>query len=434
MSMQRIAGPCAAFLFVSASPLLAQDLDFQVNTSQSVSDVSASTSTALPSTVIGDFDAATNPTGTQTIPGLFGGSGNNPIPMELALGTSTDFLETPTGQFGMDIDVPGLFATVHDLQLDLLGGASADSQVTLSMLYDTFRTVAPDSLYFGGFPLDIPLAGQSISDFLMVQSGPGLPAILVPGVNAGEFTFLASVPVEISFNVDLQGQVTPVGPLPMLLPMNGELVMNGGSASVTMTMDQAFQQQFLDPAPGFVIADVPLPLPTILPPGDTANLLLNATIASIDLDFDTRVVLVADSVASCGFTNYCNVTLNSTGLSGLLTASGSSTVADQNLTFTATNIPSGVNGMLFMSESRARTPIFGSDGILCLGAPQIRFQSQLQNSGPAGVTAVSPDFANLPQGAVFLPGSTWNFQVWHRDANPQSTSNTTDAVEVRFCP
>ena len=31
------------------------------------------------------------------------------------------------------------------------------------------------------------------------------------------------------------------------------------------------------------------------------------------------------------------------------------------------------------------------------------------------------------------PGSTWNFQAWHRDS-AAGTSNFTDAVSVKFCP
>ena len=30
-------------------------------------------------------------------------------------------------------------------------------------------------------------------------------------------------------------------------------------------------------------------------------------------------------------------------------------------------------------------------------------------------------------------GETWNFQYWFRDANPQTTSNTSPAVAVEFC-
>jgi hypothetical protein len=31
-----------------------------------------------------------------------------------------------------------------------------------------------------------------------------------------------------------------------------------------------------------------------------------------------------------------------------------------------------------------------------------------------------------------IPGETWYFQAWHRDANPTLTSNFTDAVSITF--
>ena len=50
-----------------------------------------------------------------------------------------------------------------------------------------------------------------------------------------------------------------------------------------------------------------------------------------------------------------------------------------------------------------------------------------------GTIEFSPDLGNLPQGTSILPGDTWHFQLWFRDANPQITSNTSDAVAVTFC-
>ncbi|MFT7679775.1 MAG: hypothetical protein ACI8QC_003780, partial [Planctomycetota bacterium] len=33
---------------------------------------------------------------------------------------------------------------------------------------------------------------------------------------------------------------------------------------------------------------------------------------------------------------------------------------------------------------------------------------------------------------MVMPGDTWNFTAWFRDANPINTSNFTDAVEITF--
>ena len=50
--------------------------------------------------------------------------------------------------------------------------------------------------------------------------------------------------------------------------------------------------------------------------------------------------------------------------------------------------------------------------------------------------SLSIDLTNIPSplGSVSVtPGSTWNFQAWHRDSTPLgASSNFTDAVSVTF--
>lgn len=51
---------------------------------------------------IGDFDAATNPTGTQTRPGIFGGTGNVAIPFSAVVNPAVVADgAVPTGGFGL---------------------------------------------------------------------------------------------------------------------------------------------------------------------------------------------------------------------------------------------------------------------------------------------------------------------------------------------
>ena len=37
-----------------------------------------------------------------------------------------------------------------------------------------------------------------------------------------------------------------------------------------------------------------------------------------------------------------------------------------------------------------------------------------------------------PTRNLIQPGNTWNFQLWFRDQNPGTTSNTTDGVSILF--
>ncbi|MFT7678549.1 MAG: hypothetical protein ACI8QC_002542, partial [Planctomycetota bacterium] len=42
-------------------------------------------------------------------------------------------------------------------------------------------------------------------------------------------------------------------------------------------------------------------------------------------------------------------------------------------------------------------------------------------------------FPASPSVAV-VAGDTWNFQCWHRDQNPNTTSNFSEGRSVQFCP
>ena len=301
---------------ILAAPLGAQEFHFQIDSGASSSVVDNEIVLSLPSTVIGDYDAVTNPGGTLTIPGLFGGSGNNLIPMDLALTLDSLFNGATSGSFGLDLDLGTSTVSMDALSVDLL-----------------------------------------VTD----------------------------------------------------------------------------QQQVADPAPGFAITNQPFPLPTILPPGATANLLLSATISQLDTDLVLDVGLVANGGPACGIESYCDSTANSTGQMAQLSVTGSLNVNDGQLDYLVTSLPPNRPGIFFMSQSTANVPGFGgSQGVLCVGAPQIRYE-EVHFSGAGGQVSFMPDFGNLPQGATFLAGSTWYLQFWYRDSNPGATSNTSNGVSIRFC-
>jgi hypothetical protein len=51
------------------------------------------------------------------------------------------------------------------------------------------------------------------------------------------------------------------------------------------------------------------------------------------------------------------------------------------------------------------------------------------------VFSVTLDLTAFPQpGGTHgvMPGETWNFQCWYRDANPGPTSNFTDGISITF--
>lgn len=429
----RITPQSLALSVLLAAPLGAQDFHFQIDPGASSSTVDNEIVLTLPSTAIGDFDAATNPAGTSTIPGAFGGSGNHAIPMDLGLTLDSLFNGASSGTFGLDVDTGALTVSIDGLFVDLLDGVAASTDISLSMLFDTFHTVQPASLYVGGFPIDLPLGTTSLTDLQLVQSGAAAPGVLVPTGTPDEYSFVLSVPADMSFVVDFQGQVTPVGPTPILLPLVGTVLLNGSLATATLDVMVSDQQVIVDPVPGFVITDQPMPLPTILPPGSTANLLLSATISQLDTDLVLDVDLVANGTIDCGVESYCDSALNSTGQMAVLDVEGSLDVNDSHLDYLVASLPPNRPGIFFMSQTTTNLPGFGgSQGVLCVGAPQLRYDG-VQFSDATGQIFFSTDFSNLPQGAVFTPGSTWHLQFWYRDSNPGATSNTTNGVRIRFC-
>ena len=77
------------------------------------------------------------------------------------------------------------------------------------------------------------------------------------------------------FSFSLADQELVTDPLPFVLPLVGTLVESGETLELGFISDFDFDQPI--PAIEEPIENVPLPIPTILPPGGTANLLLSAT-------------------------------------------------------------------------------------------------------------------------------------------------------------
>ena len=272
----------------------------------------------LAGTLIGNYDATTNPGGTQTRPGLFGGSGNNPINYSSTIVGDAGFSTSPIGSFTMDIMPMG--GMISGLEVDLTGGVVQEFGITLNINYQTFRTFAPNSTFPGGFTIPIPLAGGEINSLIATQTGP---APFMSGTPDAEGTpFMALVPVNIVLDAQFSG--TPIGGKPQaaVLPIMGRYVVNG--SSITVTSSVSLPEETLDlPALPAVEAQ-PLPLPTILPPGGTANLLLNGTFTGGTFSSGLSATLVAEGERELNGDVNGDGVVNATDLGTLLAAWGSS--------------------------------------------------------------------------------------------------------------
>ena len=124
---------------------------------------------------------------------------------------------------------------------------------------------------------------------------------------------------------------------------------------------------------------------------------------------------------------------NSTSFFGRLDASGSASVASNDLRITASRLPLGSLGYFIVS----RTPGFiqgpgGSFGNLCVLPPIGRYVAFAGPVAPDGTFSLDVDATALPQptsNVAAQPGETWYFQCWHRDQSPTGpTSNFTDGI------
>jgi hypothetical protein len=139
-------------------------------------------------------------------------------------------------------------------------------------------------------------------------------------------------------------------------------------------------------------------------------------------------------------TNYCGPGVpNSTGASGVMSASGSNSVASNDLVLEAGSLPNNAFGYFVTSTTQGMVPQpGGSLGVLCLGGSIGRYvgAGQIQNTGMTGAFSLAVDLTQhpTPMGIVSVAaGETWNFQGWHRDSvGGVAVSNFTDAYEITF--
>jgi hypothetical protein len=151
---------------------------------------------------------------------------------------------------------------------------------------------------------------------------------------------------------------------------------------------------------------------------------------------DVQPLLLTGSVEIVG-NSYCSSPINSIGQQSELSAIGSDLASDGDLTLTVTQVPEGQMGFLLASQTKSLlvNPA-SSSGNLCLGGDLARFNRSgeigLAVGGSFSLNMPLSDFPEHPGfGAPVMPGDTWNFQYWHRDAvDGSNTSNFSNGLEI----
>ncbi len=137
---------------------------------------------------------------------------------------------------------------------------------------------------------------------------------------------------------------------------------------------------------------------------------------------------------------FCDpVNPNSTGLRGQIDAQGSTSLATNDVTLTASQLPMNAFGFFIASRDRGFTAgPAGSAGNLCLSGAIGRYvgPGQIQTTGATNSFSLTIDTASIPQPTGSVPamaGESWSFQAWHRDqVIGLPTSNFTDGVRITF--
>lgn len=275
-------------LAAAASPALASSYTLGEDSSLNLSGLVATT---LDGTLIGDWESDTNPDGTRTLPGVWGGSGNNPIPISITISIDLNGMTIPSGSLDFLIDSGRAFAQISELNCDLLNGSSLPATTTASFSFETFRTVNPDSLFVGGIPIEIPAGTSIVTKASVTQTaeatGTAVPIDDQPGAH--------DIEIEISMTLDMIVSNDTVGDIPLALPllftMQGTHQAGDVENMLMVTLSTAYQETV--DLPDEPLPTIPLELPTILPPGDVAGLLLDLTPSEATTSVDFNADLMA---------------------------------------------------------------------------------------------------------------------------------------------
>jgi hypothetical protein len=244
----------------------------EIDPDQSSIDGEFQQSTFMPGTLIGNWDPKTNPEGTSTLPGFWGGSGNNLIGVELTPSLGGPFDSPCMGGLSIELDLQNGLVSIENLLLTTFDNGPAAFPVTLGMLYETFRTVQPDSLFPGGIPIDIPLGEGSLTA-MQYEQVLAVTTELAP-ISTNLWSYYVDIPVTVTIEAIVFE--TKTGPLvsPGVLQLSGTIELSNNQYQFMGTT--SFKSNEVIENPPIAFENIPFEAPTILPSGQIAHLLLSA--------------------------------------------------------------------------------------------------------------------------------------------------------------
>ncbi|HZW11296.1 MAG TPA: GC-type dockerin domain-anchored protein [Phycisphaerales bacterium] len=261
-------------------------------------------------TLTGDWIADANPGGTRTKPGLLGAFGpaeNVPVDVALGLSLGGDIDGATSGSFRITLDAASGEIGVEGFDADLLAGGTPSLPALLSVEAESFRTRQPDSAY-PGVPTDLPAGEFRLTDLSLAQV-PGPVSGAMTELEPDRFGFTLVAPAVLNAAFDLNGWPVEIA-APTELMLAGEITVSGGAATLTAVhwIDHAELQQ-----PGVPLPQFPMELPTVLPPGATAHVLVDLALDEVATSIVGRLVLSAEGVVGG-----CDADFNSDGAANTL--------------------------------------------------------------------------------------------------------------------
>lgn len=272
--MSRFAAVLAGLSLASCAAAAAERYQCEV---QPQSTYTQNTLVQLPlaGTWIGNYDAVTNPSGTRTRLGLFGGSGNVPIPFSSTLKPTVSITDAhPGGAFEFSFDSATGAVAVAGMQLDFLDGQTGTLATSMVLTYSAFNTQQPTSVFPALTNAQVPLDSGTLTEAGAAQTGAALGTAVASG--SGSWTFTVGVPVDVTVSGTSLGQ-------PFSTTSQGVLVLAGtfsiSGNTLTMSTQGSVNETVPVPAPAPLV-NVPFDLPTVLPAGQVARLLINGTFSN----------------------------------------------------------------------------------------------------------------------------------------------------------
>ena len=246
--------------------------DFDVVPAQSGLSADINVGFGTAGTLIGNWDPVSNPTGTRTKPGLFGpfgGDENEPVGISLDAALTGGPDTTAGGNFQMSFDFAGGLLSMGGYSGDLLKSGPESLTAEIMLLTETFRTRNPTFVYLGGIPITVPIGELTLNSLTAAQIGDA-PGILTL-IDANRYGFIVAPLVELSASIEILGQPLELPATPIPLPLAGEIVFTGDTA--TLTSVQPLDLSSTTPL-DLAIPQTPLALPTF-DPDNPANVLLD---------------------------------------------------------------------------------------------------------------------------------------------------------------